>query len=198
MWETFFFFFLRSERIELSTGFERHSDDIFRWFVVVDEKQVIPISVRWTKTEQIWYNIDCRAIEIETKNWVCSEMMMKFLSLLILASIPVLKVLLITGLGSFLALPYIDILGQEARKHLNGVTIFFFFNVDYYYQYGLYFLYSIPVLKVLSFFFFFLFLQIVFRWFFTYSILPSSPPILLKLLPTTIWSRCMYVCSYNS
>ncbi|KAA0064670.1 hypothetical protein IC582_015200 [Cucumis melo] len=54
-------------------------------------------------------------------------MMMKFLSLLILASIPVLKVLLITGLGSFLALPYIDILGQEARKHLNGV-VFYVFN----------------------------------------------------------------------
>ncbi|CAK9325092.1 unnamed protein product [Citrullus colocynthis] len=52
---------------------------------------------------------------------------MKFFSLLIAASIPVLKVLLITALGSFLALPHINILGQEARKHLNGV-VFYVFN----------------------------------------------------------------------
>ncbi|XP_038896957.1 protein PIN-LIKES 3-like [Benincasa hispida] len=53
--------------------------------------------------------------------------MVKFLSLLIAASIPVLKVLLITALGSFLALPHINVLGEEARKHLNGV-VFYVFN----------------------------------------------------------------------
>ncbi|KAG9137204.1 hypothetical protein Leryth_012027 [Lithospermum erythrorhizon] len=43
------------------------------------------------------------------------------------SSIPVLKVLLVTGLGSFLALDSIDILGEQARKHLNNV-VFYVFN----------------------------------------------------------------------
>ncbi|XP_022132393.1 protein PIN-LIKES 3-like [Momordica charantia] len=53
--------------------------------------------------------------------------MMKLLNLFIAASIPVLKVLLITALGSYLALPRIHILGQDARKHLNEV-VFYVFN----------------------------------------------------------------------
>lgn len=51
--------------------------------------------------------------------------MMKLLNLFIAASIPVLKVLLITALGSYLALPRIHILGQDARKHLNEVSIIY-------------------------------------------------------------------------
>lgn len=47
---------------------------------------------------------------------------MELLQLFITASIPVLKVLLITALGSFLALDRINILGAETRKHLNIVS----------------------------------------------------------------------------
>lgn len=51
---------------------------------------------------------------------------MGFLDLLFVASMPVLKVLLVTALGSFLALDHIDILGENARKHINGVAFFVF------------------------------------------------------------------------
>lgn len=47
---------------------------------------------------------------------------MELLELFVTASIPVLKVLLITALGSYLALDRVAILGEEARKHLNAVT----------------------------------------------------------------------------
>lgn len=50
---------------------------------------------------------------------------MRLLDLFIVASMPVLKVLLITALGSFLALGHINILGEDARKHLNGVSFYF-------------------------------------------------------------------------
>lgn len=43
------------------------------------------------------------------------------LDLFVAASMPVLKVLLVTGLGSILALERFDLLGEEARKHLNNV-----------------------------------------------------------------------------
>ncbi|KAG8377202.1 hypothetical protein BUALT_Bualt08G0003600 [Buddleja alternifolia] len=52
---------------------------------------------------------------------------MGLLDLFITSSIPVLKVLLVTGLGSYLALDRIDILGDDARKHLNNI-VFFVFN----------------------------------------------------------------------
>ncbi|ESR64977.1 protein PIN-LIKES 1 [Citrus sinensis] len=52
---------------------------------------------------------------------------MKILDLFIAAFIPVLKVLLLTALGLFLALDRIDILGDLARQHLNKV-VFFVFN----------------------------------------------------------------------
>uniref|UniRef100_M1ALW5 Auxin efflux carrier family protein n=1 Tax=Solanum tuberosum TaxID=4113 RepID=M1ALW5_SOLTU len=48
---------------------------------------------------------------------------MGLLDLFITASMPVLKVLLITALGLILALDRIDLLGQDARKHLNNVSI---------------------------------------------------------------------------
>ncbi|XP_043708620.1 protein PIN-LIKES 1-like isoform X3 [Telopea speciosissima] len=52
---------------------------------------------------------------------------MGILDLFITASIPVLKVLLVTLLGSFLALDRINILGEDARKHMNRVVFFVFF-----------------------------------------------------------------------
>ncbi|XP_059459926.1 protein PIN-LIKES 3-like [Corylus avellana] len=52
---------------------------------------------------------------------------MGLLELFITASIPVLKVLLVTALGSYLALDSVDILGEDARKHLNTV-VFYVFN----------------------------------------------------------------------
>lgn len=52
---------------------------------------------------------------------------MGLLELFITASIPVLKTLLITGLGSYLALDSVNILGEDARKHLNTV-VFYVFN----------------------------------------------------------------------
>ncbi|KAF5455574.1 hypothetical protein F2P56_025135 [Juglans regia] len=52
---------------------------------------------------------------------------MALLELFITASVPVLKVLLITALGSYLALDSVDILGEDARKHLNTV-VFYVFN----------------------------------------------------------------------
>ncbi|KEH17853.1 auxin efflux carrier family protein, putative [Medicago truncatula] len=48
---------------------------------------------------------------------------MEFLKLFIVALMPVLKVLLITVLGTFLALDRFDILSREtARKNLNTMT----------------------------------------------------------------------------
>ncbi|XP_010266292.1 PREDICTED: protein PIN-LIKES 3-like [Nelumbo nucifera] len=52
---------------------------------------------------------------------------MELLDLFVVATIPVLKVLIVTGVGSFLAIDRIDILGEDARKHLNRV-VFFVFN----------------------------------------------------------------------
>ncbi|XAR61498.1 hypothetical protein NMG60_11015940 [Bertholletia excelsa] len=52
---------------------------------------------------------------------------MVLLDLFAAASIPVLKVLLVTALGSFLAIGRIDILGEDTRKQMNNI-IFFVFN----------------------------------------------------------------------
>ncbi|XP_073036898.1 protein PIN-LIKES 3-like [Primulina eburnea] len=52
---------------------------------------------------------------------------MGLLDLFIASSIPVLKVLLVTGLGSYLASDSINILGDDARKHMNNV-VFYVFN----------------------------------------------------------------------
>uniref|UniRef100_A0A5B6ZA80 Putative Auxin:hydrogen symporter isoform 1 n=1 Tax=Davidia involucrata TaxID=16924 RepID=A0A5B6ZA80_DAVIN len=52
---------------------------------------------------------------------------MELLDLFCVASIPVLEMLLVTALGSFLASDRIDILGETARKQLNRV-VFFVFN----------------------------------------------------------------------
>ena len=53
---------------------------------------------------------------------------MEFLKLFIVALMPVLKVLLITVLGTFLALDRFDILSRKtARKNLNTVSFVSFF-----------------------------------------------------------------------
>lgn len=49
-------------------------------------------------------------------------MALVLLDLFVVALMPVLKVLLITALGSLLAIVQVDILGEEARKHLNNVS----------------------------------------------------------------------------
>ncbi|KAH7849239.1 hypothetical protein Vadar_015042 [Vaccinium darrowii] len=52
---------------------------------------------------------------------------MALLDLFIAASIPVVKVLLVTAVGSFLALDHINILGEDTRKHMNNI-VFYVFN----------------------------------------------------------------------
>ncbi|XP_044510850.1 protein PIN-LIKES 1-like isoform X2 [Mangifera indica] len=52
---------------------------------------------------------------------------MGLLDLFIAASIPILKVLLITALGSYLALDHVNVLSEDARKHINNV-VFYVFN----------------------------------------------------------------------
>lgn len=48
---------------------------------------------------------------------------MGFLDLFCAASMPVLKVLIVTALGLFLALDSINILGQTTRKNVNEVSL---------------------------------------------------------------------------
>lgn len=52
---------------------------------------------------------------------------MGVLDLFITACVPVLNMLLVTGVGSFLATDFAGILGKDARKHLNYV-VFYVFN----------------------------------------------------------------------
>ena len=47
---------------------------------------------------------------------------MALLDLFVAASVPVLKVLMITALGLYLALDHVNILGEETRKHMNNVS----------------------------------------------------------------------------
>ncbi|KAF1871996.1 hypothetical protein Lal_00012215 [Lupinus albus] len=52
---------------------------------------------------------------------------MGFLQLFYVASLPVIKVLLVTAIGLFLALDHINILGEDARKKVNHI-VFYVFN----------------------------------------------------------------------
>ncbi|CAN1322609.1 Protein PIN-LIKES 1 [Linum perenne] len=52
---------------------------------------------------------------------------MAVFDLFVTSSISVLKVLLVTALGTFLALDHVDVLGPDARKHVNNV-VFYVFN----------------------------------------------------------------------
>ena len=47
---------------------------------------------------------------------------MALLDLFAASSVPVVKVLLVTALGSYLAVDRVNILGDDARKHLNNVS----------------------------------------------------------------------------
>ncbi|XP_021295730.1 protein PIN-LIKES 3-like [Herrania umbratica] len=49
---------------------------------------------------------------------------MGFLDLFTVAVMPVLKVILVTGVGLFLALDRINLLGSEARHHLNNIVFY--------------------------------------------------------------------------
>ncbi|XP_042013891.1 protein PIN-LIKES 1-like [Salvia splendens] len=51
---------------------------------------------------------------------------MAILDLFAASSVPVVKVLLVTVLGSYLAADRVNILGDDARKHLNNITFFVF------------------------------------------------------------------------
>ncbi|CAN1815550.1 Protein PIN-LIKES 3 [Linum perenne] len=50
----------------------------------------------------------------------------RIVELLVASLMPVLQLLIITGLGSFLAIEAVDILGIDARKHLNNVVFYVF------------------------------------------------------------------------
>jgi auxin efflux carrier family protein len=52
---------------------------------------------------------------------------MGLLQLFVTASMPVLNVLLVSGVGSFLATENIGILSKECTKHLNNVGQVFYF-----------------------------------------------------------------------
>jgi hypothetical protein len=47
---------------------------------------------------------------------------MGLLELFVTACVPVLNMLLVTGVGFFLATDFAGILNKEARKHLNNVS----------------------------------------------------------------------------
>ena len=49
---------------------------------------------------------------------------MQLWKLFITALMPVLKVLLITAVGAYLALDRFNLLKESARKHLNAVSLF--------------------------------------------------------------------------
>ncbi|KAL1219760.1 Protein PIN-LIKES 1 [Cardamine amara subsp. amara] len=51
---------------------------------------------------------------------------MTLLDLFITSSIPVAKILVITGIGFYLALDRVSILNQDARKHLNNIVFYVF------------------------------------------------------------------------
>ena len=60
---------------------------------------------------------------------------MEFWKLFFVALMPVLKVLLITALGTILAINRFDILGETARKNLNTVSLIIFFVFFFCFQY---------------------------------------------------------------
>ncbi|KAK4847745.1 hypothetical protein QYF36_005415 [Acer negundo] len=52
---------------------------------------------------------------------------MEFLDLFFMALMPVLKVLLVTAVGLYLATERVNLLGANARQHLNGLVFYVFF-----------------------------------------------------------------------
>ncbi|KAH9316299.1 hypothetical protein KI387_024926, partial [Taxus chinensis] len=51
---------------------------------------------------------------------------MAFWDLLLVACMPVVKILLISGVGAFLSTQYVNVLSDDARKHLNKVVFVVF------------------------------------------------------------------------
>ncbi|KAK1400285.1 Auxin efflux carrier [Heracleum sosnowskyi] len=49
---------------------------------------------------------------------------MGLLNLFVASSMPVLKVLLVTAVGSFLALDHVNLLSEDARKHINTIVFY--------------------------------------------------------------------------
>ncbi|KAI4352169.1 hypothetical protein L6164_006447 [Bauhinia variegata] len=74
-------------------------------------------------------NFNCGSVEEEELVFIIKEAEDKihFMELFITALMPVLKLLLITGAGSFLAVERFHILGEDARKYLN-IMVFFVFT----------------------------------------------------------------------
>lgn len=66
-----------------------------------------------------------RSIAFESSKWK-----MDLIQLFITACVPVFNMLLVTGVGSFLATDFAGILSKEARKHLNNV-VFYVFNPSF-------------------------------------------------------------------
>ncbi|KAI7750228.1 hypothetical protein M8C21_027764 [Ambrosia artemisiifolia] len=65
-------------------------------------------------------------LEFKIKKSLYFVLQMGFVDLFSAASMPVLKVLIVTALGSFLALDSVDILGQSTRKQVNDIVFFVF------------------------------------------------------------------------
>ncbi|EYU30840.1 hypothetical protein MIMGU_mgv1a0088072mg, partial [Erythranthe guttata] len=57
---------------------------------------------------------------------------MGFLSLLRVASMPIVQVLIISILGAFMATDYLNLLSSDARKSLNKIVYFVFLVIRYY------------------------------------------------------------------
>jgi len=72
---------------------------------------------------------------------------MEFWKLFVVALMPVLKVLLITALGTILAINRFHILGENTRKNLNTVSLIIFFLNFFYFQ-GFIFIQSYNLLTV--------------------------------------------------
>jgi len=43
-------------------------------------------------------------------------------AVLVMACVPIVKILIMCGIGTFLALPSVNVFPLDARKHLNKVT----------------------------------------------------------------------------
>lgn len=69
----------------------------------------------------------CLGQGVTEKYFIGKKLNMGLLDLFTTSSISIVKLLLVIILGSFLALDCVDILGEDARKHLNRV-VFYVFN----------------------------------------------------------------------
>jgi hypothetical protein len=68
-------------------------------------------------SHELYIHFRIRSIAFESSKWK-----MDLIQLFITACVPVFNMLLVTGVGSFLATDFAGILSKEARKHLNNVS----------------------------------------------------------------------------